>query len=169
MLQSKISFSYLNCASSFLFWFFFFFLWFNFQSMDLWARNAVTLGVMFLCVIILLLSSWSLSLLLLSPILEGILLICSFPLAGRMQFKEKHEKQRKAAFFRLFLSIPPVCLRMGLGASRAGQRGAATPHHPTAYFQAVCSALPGQSENGRGWQAKAWGKWLTGLFSAFQI
>lgn len=38
-------------------------------------------------------------------------------------------------FFRLFLSIPPVCLGMGLGASRAEQSGAATPHHPTAYFR----------------------------------
>lgn len=165
MLQSKISFSYLNCVPP--------------VSCSDFVCDSVfspwTCGLemqwlwVVLCVIILLLSSWSLSLSLLSPILGGFFSSAHSPWLVECSSTKSTRMPVIAAFFRLSLSIPPVCLRMGLGAPRAEQSGKATPHHPTAYFQALCCALSGQSENGRGWQAKAWGRWLTGLFSAFQI
>lgn len=73
-----------------------------------------------------------------------------------------------AAFFRLFWSSLHGRLRMG-SVHVPARSGAVQPRHLAAYFQAVCCALLGQSENGRGSQAKACGRWLTGLFSAFQI
>lgn len=98
--------------------------------MDLWTKNAATLSGVFLCVIILLLSSSSSTLLLLlSPILGGLFLYAHLPWLVECRSKKSMRMPVTAAFFRLFLSIPPICLRMGLGVSRAERSGAVRPRH----------------------------------------
>lgn len=94
--------------------------------MDLWARNAMTLGA-FMChyfIIIIVV----VVIIIIITYFGGILLICSFPLAGGMQFNEKHEDACDSSIFQTFPEHPSCLPADGIGRS---PRGAERQSHTT--------------------------------------
>lgn len=81
--------------------------------MDLWARTAVTLSVS-MCHYFIIIFMVIVTIIIITYF-GGILLICSFPLAGGIQFKEKHEDAYDSSISQTFPEHPSRLPAEGIG------------------------------------------------------